>query len=259
MREKLIALSMMKRGDWLSMYQVLKKDQFLMTIKEEVVKDQLSELNAVVVTIIDEQYPEAFKEMRMPPFVLFCQGDIRLLKGAKIGVIGNKKPTNYGISACKALLPALLQQELVVVSGLQTGIEALAHQLALTRGKSLAFLPSGFDYIYPVECRKLYRQLAKEHLVVTELPPKTKPSWRQYFRSYRLLQSLSDVLAVFELERSDLRLAHLQNSIDDGKPIFALPDHYDSLKSGGCLSLIDGGANCLTDYQKISNTIKKWI
>lgn len=39
-------------------------------------------------TIVDEMYPEAFKHLRYPPWIIFYQGNVCLLKEKGVGIVG---------------------------------------------------------------------------------------------------------------------------------------------------------------------------
>ena len=81
LRERLIALSVMKNGNWSKMYDILKDDIHLKSLTEEEIKSSLLKIGKInVITILDETYPEGLKEMIRPPFVLYYQGDLTLLK-----------------------------------------------------------------------------------------------------------------------------------------------------------------------------------
>ena len=256
-REKLIALSLIKNGDWLSMYQELKKDRSL-TFLEGRVKECLEQVVGIgVMTLLDEEYPDCFKEMSAPPFVLFYQGEIKLLKSTKIAIIGGNKVSDYGQKACQRFLRPLMKSNFVIVSGLQLGIETQAQEIAMSmnKGRGIAVLASGFHNIYPKENQGLYKRLVETQLVLTEYPLAVSPMWRQYDRSAKLIQYLSEVILVLEVTEGDRRLRQLEKELDDGKPIFVLPDYYNASNSKGGLSLINKGARCLMNWEEIMNII----
>lgn len=37
---------------------------------------------------MDDAYPDAFKRLRYPPWIIFYQGDINLLKEKGVGIVG---------------------------------------------------------------------------------------------------------------------------------------------------------------------------
>ena len=259
LREKLIALSVLKNGNWFKMYDVLKDDLKLKQItQEQVTQAKLKLGESKVLTVLDEEYPSLFKEMIRPPFVLYYQGDLMLLKKKKIGVMGNRRPSAYGMESCKAIVGNLLSQDVAIVGNLQLGIDAIAHLLSVRSGKTIALLSSGFLHVYPQENFELYKRIARDHLVMTEYPPHVYPSAPQFYRAHQLVQELSEVMVVIEAVKEDKRLKLAQQLVEEGKVVYALPAPYNSIHSEGSLNLLKNGAYCLTHYQDVLNMLD-WV
>ncbi|MDE5978342.1 MAG: DNA-protecting protein DprA [Turicibacter sp.] len=259
LKEKLIALSILKNGNWLQMYDVLNEDIQLNQLTKEQVSQATSKLKGInVLTILDENYPECFKEMPRPPFVLYYQGDIQLLKNKKVGVMGNRRPSTYGIDSCHEIAHHLLASNITILGNLQLGIDTIAHTCAVKYGKTIAILSTGFFHIYPSENYALFKRLAQDHLVLTEYPPHVHPSATQFHRAHQLVQELSDVMIVIEAVKEDKRLNTVQQLVDDGKVIYALPAPYHSTHSAGSLHLIKQGAYCFTHCEEVIERLD-WI
>ncbi len=62
--------------------------------------EELKELyrikNIQVLTILDNGYPEGWLNSYLPPVVVFCAGNIRLLEQPCLSVVGSRSPTAYG-------------------------------------------------------------------------------------------------------------------------------------------------------------------
>ena len=57
---------------------------------------EIEEKNIRIITKFDENYPSCLNNVDNPPHILYCKGDISLLKGNNIAIVGTRKPTNYG-------------------------------------------------------------------------------------------------------------------------------------------------------------------
>ena len=251
-REKLITNKNIKKGNWKEMYDFLIQDKMLTQITENQVKECLKQIkNISVLTILDPEYPECYKEMPAPPFVLYYKGNPNLLEGKRVALIGNQRPSQTGIGEARKLGFQLLDKGITLVGNLQLGIETVAHSIATKEGKTIAILPSGFWVIYPRENYDLYYQLIKGHLVLTEYPPGVSPSAQRFNRAHHLLQALSDDLIVIEMTKGDYRLNSLKGQIDVGKVVYALPASYNVHSSRGCLELIRYGAHCFLNCSEI--------
>ena len=116
MRNRLIKLSILKRGNWFLMYEALRQDPKLTQFSIEPSAESLfDDIQTRIVTIVDEEYPSYFKQMEMPPFVLYYQGDLNLLKEKKIGIMGTNRPSTYGMKSCQTLVAQLINQNIVIV------------------------------------------------------------------------------------------------------------------------------------------------
>lgn len=251
-RDRLIVLSIIKKGNWLQMYRILQQDPQLSSMDNEVILNQFNQTKGIkTLTIVDGNYPKCLKEMEQPPFVLFYQGDLNLLSEQKVGVIGTRRPSTYGMKSCQSMVSQLLMENIVIVGGLQLGIDSIAHLISSRKGRTIAVLASGFYQIYPYENYDLYRSIAKEHLVISEYPPHVKVEASQFHFRNRLITAISDVLMVIEVSKTTAMLQVAKRALYDGKVIYALPGEYNSLHSEGSLELIKEGAQCLTDSNDI--------
>ncbi len=256
-RNRLIQLSLIKHGNWFSMYEVLKRDPKLTQCQDEQsIQSLLNHPTIKIMTIVDDDYPSCFKEMERPPFVLYYQGNINLLSDKKIGMMGSNRPSIYGMQSCKTLVNQLMKEQVVIVGGLDLGIDAITHHICLRRGRSIAVLASGFDRIYPSENYQLYRSLSEQQLVISEFPPHTPINRQHLFLRNRVIKALSDVLMVIEATKEG-KVTHVaRQALYEGKSIYALPGEYNSVYSEGSLDLIKEGANCLTNYRDVLDELQ---
>lgn len=80
----------------------------------------------------DPDYPLAFSRIPDMPLVLYCTGDPRWLnEPATIGMVGSRKPTEYGQQAAADLGGALAKAGAVIVSGLADGLDSAGHRAAV--------------------------------------------------------------------------------------------------------------------------------
>ena len=53
------------------------------------------------ITFYSEKYPYLLKEIATPPFCLYCKGNIELFNTTCFGIVGSRKPTDYGLVITK--------------------------------------------------------------------------------------------------------------------------------------------------------------
>ncbi len=163
-REQLIYYSVKSNGEASGIAAMIKKNESFNALS----------LPTKVTTILDEDYPKYFRDLRFPPFVLYYIGELGLLNQRSIGVVGSRIACPYSISITKEIT-RILKKRYVIVSGMAKGIDAVAHCEALKGGKTVAILGSGIQYVYPAENLSLYREITQQGLVISEYPGSTPP------------------------------------------------------------------------------------
>lgn len=243
-REMLIYIALRFNGDYHLMRDFLSDHK---TIEEEFGESdpKLPNFNSKVLTILDEDYPDELKNCWCPPIVLFYHGNISLLKelSKAIAVIGTRKPTEYGIEATKKLVKEI-DKDMIIVSGLARGIDAIAHMQCLNdRGKTIAVLGSGINYCYPEENQEIYDYIKEKGLIVSEYPDKSAPSQANFPFRNRLINALSrGVLVTEAFARSGTSIT-VNCALSVNKPVFTIPHQIG--KYSFCNELIKDGAEII--------------
>ena len=127
-----------------------------------------------VLTFDDENYPKMLREISNPPMVLYYKGDLSVCNFDKtVAVVGSRHASFNGKESLKKIINGLSGTDICIVSGLATGIDTLAHQLALSNGlKTTGVIASGFDFVYPTSNKKLYEEIINGNGVIfTEYYP----------------------------------------------------------------------------------------
>ena len=210
------------------------------------------------ITIMDDDYPEKLREIYNPPIALFYLGDIKLLKKEKIlAMIGSRKATPYGKQMVEELVPELIQEKLVITSGLAKGNDTYSHQATIRNsGKTIAVIGCGLNYFYPKENERLQQFIAKEHLLLSEYLPNTKPLPFHFPSRNRIIAGISKGTCVIESKRKSGTFITAQLALEEGRDVFAIPGNPLTDASEGCLHLIQEGAKCVW---KASDILAEWI
>lgn len=209
--------------------------------------------NIQALTYRDPQYPPSLHELIDPPAVLYLKGDAGLLCAPeKIAVIGSRKAQRYSQSAIQKLLPPLLAEGFVVVSGLAKGADAMAHRCAIdSGGKTIAVLGSGFFHRYPKINEELFFIIEETQLLVTEYPPYMPPRKWNFPKRNRIISGLSKGVIVTEAEVKSGTLSTIEHALDHGKDVFAVPGNIFSPLSAGPHKLIAEGAKPVWDGAQV--------
>lgn len=125
----------------------------------------------------DQNYPQILKSTTSEdgtkdesPVVLYYRGDLELLNGTSIALIGSREADPQALKACTYLAEQFAQRGVNIVSGLALGCDTAAHQGALNvGGKTTAVLAHGLDLVFPPQNLKLAHEIvAQGGLLISE-------------------------------------------------------------------------------------------
>lgn len=203
------------------------------------------------VTLVDEDYPSAFKDLANPPLTLFYRGNLALLSDSSrcVSFIGTRKPSSYGLQMARTLAGGYASRGGVVVSGLASGIDGECLRAALPYGKGVAILGNGLGYYYPNENRDLQKQLETDGLVITEYPFDVGPAQAHFPTRNRLIAACSCALSVIEAHPHSGTAITVAEAMAIGRDIGAVPFHAD--EESICNMLIQEGAMMLQNADDI--------
>ncbi|WP_066396090.1 DNA-processing protein DprA [Neobacillus mesonae] len=287
--EKLITLLHYPNCTWNSVFQMLKKDPLLHSLKHvqtskqlqmvfpangkpftvssnetihpDSIHDQIHQYKTndiTVITYFDKNYPNYLKEIYQPPWALFVKGDISLLeKNPKLAVVGSRQPTQYGKNAIRVLFPKLIEHNVLIVSGLAYGIDALAHEYAIKNsGRTIGVIAGGLYHIYPKENINLASEMMQTQLVISEYPPDTKPERWHFPARNRIISGLSQGTFIIEAKRKSGSLITANYALNEGREVFSLPGSIFNPYSLGTNDLIQQGAKLITKAEDILEEIR---
>ena len=192
------------------------------------------------VTIFDENYPHCFKELDVPPFIIYYVGDYTLLGRKSVAMVGTRNCTRYGAEITEKFAREIAKAGFCVVSGLADGIDYHAHAGTLdVGGKAIAVLAGGLNYIYPAANADLARKIINQGgLIISEQAPDSKPQSYTFIQRNRLIAAASDGVVVTEAGEKSGALHTVNFALDLGKDIFAVPGNVNSKSSEGTNKLI---------------------
>lgn len=221
---------------------------------QELDEQKLADLTAEqkFITILSDDYPDVLKETYQPPLVLFYEGDKSLLHQRQIAIVGSRLASPYAYQVMEQLLPPLIDDGLVITSGLAKGVDSYAHQLAMIyHGKTIGVVGCGIDICYPKEVRSVYERMKNQQLIVSEYPA-TTPVRRFHFPlRNRIIAGLAEGVCVIEAKDKSGSLITAQLAIDEGRSAFSVPGEVLSHRNTGTLKLIQDGAKCVISASDI--------
>jgi len=202
-------------------------------------------------------YPKTLLELVDPPAILYVKGDKELLLAHfKVAIIGSREATHYTQKVMSLIVPPLVDNNAVIVSGLAKGADTIAHIAAMAYGgKTIAVLGHGFFHMYPKENDRLASEMSESNLLITEYPPYVKPARWTFPMRNRIISGLSAAVVVTESKAKSGTMSTVEHALDHGKDIYAVPGDVTSKLSEGPNKLIDEGAQPLWNGYQIIESI----
>ena len=252
-RDILGCLAYKYNGDWDLIYETIKD-------KKKISDESIDEFNKAnkdnFITIIDENYPDSFKNLRHPPFVLFYKGNIDLISNNLfnncLSVVGSRNYSTYGKNAIYNLISDL-EKNIIVVSGLAKGIDTFAHLAAIeSNKKTIAVLANGINITYPKENESLAQKiLDNDGLIISEYPLSVIPTKESFLVRNRLVAALGKALLVGEAHYRSGTSVTVGHVLSMGKDVGCIPYHCD--EKSACNKLIKDGAYLIESSEDVYN------
>ena len=164
----------------------------------QAVEQELKDKGINVISLFDENFPSTNVKLKNSerPFFFAYRGDITLLNNVdkNVAVIGVLTPTNEIVEREQKVVKSLTEKGFNIVSGLAKGCDTVAHIESIkNNAKTIAFLPSTLENIYPKENIELANEIINNGgLIVSEYvsEPKNKHENVKRFIERDRLQAL---------------------------------------------------------------------
>ena len=207
-----------------------------------------------IITPVDAEYPPSLLELSSHPLALYVKGDPKALSRPAISIVGTRRATEYGLDQARIIAGDLARSGWCVVSGLALGIDAAAHNGALSAGgTTVGVIGSGLDRFYPEENRSLAREIVqKGGAVVSEFPFGRPPDQHTFPQRNHIIAAISKGILAIEAPVKSGTLITTSFASEIGRTVMALPGRVDSHASQGCLSLLRGGATLVRSARDVN-------
>jgi DNA processing protein len=215
-------------------------------------KEKLLQAGAQLIPITDSRYPSRLKEIFDPPPLLYARGRVELLGSLMLAIVGTRRPTPYGTAVATRLSQDLATAGLTIVSGMARGIDTTAHRAALDcQGDTIAVFGCGVDELYPVENRKLAKEIGEKGLVLSDFPMGTPPYPQNFPVRNRIVSGMSLGVLVVEGGEYSGSAITAKLAAEHNREIFAVPGNITSKMSWGPNRLSKQGAKLVQEWNDV--------
>ena len=207
-----------------------------------------------VITKEDKRYPKALKDIGDAPKQLYYKGnwDPELFERC-LAVVGTRRMTSYGKRMTEQIVGEVASAGITIVSGFMYGIDAEAHQAALSAGgKTIAVMPCGIDVVHPEYQAGLYQEILDTGgLVLSEYEGTHPAIFWTFPRRNRIVAGLSKATLVVEAGKDSGALITANLAKKYARKVFAVPNPLTSAVSQGVTQLLKEGATVVSEANDI--------
>jgi DNA processing protein len=213
--------------------------------------------NSVIIPHDHQHYPHLLKEIYDPPLVIFVQGDTDILTQMQIAMVGSRSATISAREQAMHFAGQLVEEGLVITSGLAIGIDGFAHQGAINaKGKTIAVVATGLDSVYPSRHKQLVSSiLASGGVIMSEFPPGTLAKQGHFPKRNRIISGMSVGVLVVEAALKSGSLITARTALEQDREVFAIPGSIANTQAKGCNWLIKQGAKLVDEVADITNEL----
>ena len=219
----------------------------------------MQKLGAVFVAIGEPLYPPWLRHGDAPPPLIAVRGDMLHLTSPAIAIVGARNASAAGRKMAALLARGLGEADLVVVSGLARGIDAAAHEAALSGG-TIAVFAGGIDTIYPSENADLFQRILEAGgCGVSEMRIGWEPRARDFPRRNRIIAAIALATVVVEAAERSGSLITARLALEQNREVLAAPGSPLDPRAAGANNLIKQGARMVTDVSDIVEAVRPML
>lgn len=218
------------------------------------VKDyhDLARLGIRMIDYSEDAMPLRLKRIQDPPPVLFVKGRLPSETAPSVSIIGSRGASFYGLDVAAFFGRELAKAGVQIISGMAVGIDSASQKGALGVSDDVfAVLGSGVDVCYPSSSREIYHEMLEKGGVVSEFNPGQPGVGYHFVIRNRIIAGLCDCLCVIEAAAKSGTSITVEDALNQGKDVFALPGRITDPLGLGCNQLIREGAMILTSPEDV--------
>lgn len=226
-------------------------------VKELILNNKMDyKTNILINTTYD--YPEKLRQAAEPVELLYYSGNIDLLNTRSVAIVGSRNPSPEGLLKTKVIAQRLVRDGFTIVSGLAKGVDTMAHESTLAiNGRTIAVIGTPLNQAYPKENAPLQRYIAKNHLLVSQVPfyrySKQSPKGNKLFFPERnkTMSALTEATIIIEASDTSGTLIQARAAIQQKRKLFILDSCFNDTRIKWPAKFKEMGAIRVKNYDEI--------
>ena len=188
-------------------------------------------------------------EEKYAPKELYVAGDLPVpLPKPRSAVIGSRKASPKALETARHITSTLVQNGVIIVSGLARGIDTVAHKTTIDEGgDTIAVLGTPLDKYYPRENAQLQDFIMNNHLAISQFPINYPIQPRNFVIRNRTMALISDISIIVEAKDSSGSLHQGWEALRLGRPLFIWKSIVKDASLSWPKKMLEYGAMVLTD------------
>lgn len=218
----------------------------------ELEKEKLEKNKIRFISIFAPDFPRKLKEIPDPPFGLYVKGKLPDESKPSVAIIGARMCSDYGRYMAREFGRGLSLAGVQIISGMARGIDGISQKAAIEAGgSSYGILGCGVNICYPDENRDVFDVICDEGGLISEYYPDMLPMSGLFPQRNRLISGLADIVLVVEARQKSGTQITVDQALEQGKEVLAIPGRTTDRLSDGCNYLISQGAGVALSTQDV--------
>lgn len=186
-------------------------------------------------------------EQKFSPDNIFYKGNISLLQERRrVSVVGSRNISELGIKRTEKITKELVNNDIIVVSGLAKGVDAIAHKTAIKQGgDTIGVIGTPINQYYPKENKDLQDFIAGKHLLISQFPENFPTTPKNFPIRNRTMALISDATIIIEASEKSGTKHQGWEALRLGRRLFILENVFKSSVSWA-KEMLNYGAEVLT-------------
>jgi DNA processing protein len=165
----------------------------------------------------------------------------------RVSIIGTRNPSEKGIKNAQKITEFLVNNDVVIVSGLAKGIDTIAHRTTIEKGgNTIAVIGTPLDNCYPKENTLLQNKIMNEHLLISQFKIGSVVYPSNFPARNRTMALISQASIIIEAGEKSGTMHQGWEALRLGRRLFILEDLANNKNLTWPSKLIEYGAEILS-------------